>query len=84
MNPNDPVQCCSYLASFLSSGKEHMPQEFEQIEKMFLSLFVSQEDHEAIQVAMANVPIMGLFVFKYTNKDSQPSRQSMVRRTNPQ
>ena len=64
MNLNDSVECHFYLDLFLASGKEHFPEEFEQIEKMFFSLFVSQEDHEAIQEAMANVPMMGLFLYK--------------------
>ena len=80
---NSVEECCFYLASFLPSGKKHFPQEFEKIEKMFFSLFVSQEDHEAIQAAMVNVPTMGLFMYKYTNIDSQHSRQSKKQKDKP-
>ena len=44
-NPNDSVEYHFYLASFLPSAKAHVPEDFEQIEKIFFSLFVSTEDH---------------------------------------
>ena len=70
MNPNDQVECHFYLASFLPSAKDHVHEEFQEIERMFFSLFVSTEDHEAIQVAMANAPMMGLFMYKKTKNTS--------------
>ena len=64
MYGNDQVECHFYLQSFLPSGKKQFPVDFELIEKMYFSLFVSQEDHEAIQEAMANAPTMGLFMYR--------------------
>ena len=70
MNPNDQVELHFYLRCFLPSGKRHFQKDFDWIEKMFFSLFVSEEDHESIREAMATAPMMGLFFYKRTNNDS--------------
>ena len=48
---------------------------FQKVENLFFSLFVSEEDHEAVQAAMANMPMMALFKSKSTKKDDTQSRQ---------
>jgi hypothetical protein len=69
VNPNGSVQLSFFLHSFLPSGKEHFPSLFEKVENLFFSLFVNKEDHEAVQVAMASMPTMALFMTKSNNKN---------------
>jgi hypothetical protein len=74
INPNDSIQFSFFLHSFLPSGKEHFPSLFEKVENLFFSLFVSEEDHEAVQAAMANMPTMALFMSKSTKKEDTHSK----------
>ena len=74
INPKDLIQCTFLLVSFLPSAKEHYSSLFEKVEDLFFSLFVSQEDHDAVQTAMANMPTMALFMSKSSKDDDTQSR----------
>ena len=56
MNPNGQVEFHLYLRSFLPSARNEINADYDQIEKMYFSLFESTEDHNTIQSAMANAP----------------------------
>ena len=70
LNPSDQVEFHLYLRSFLPSAKNEIYEDFDRIEKMYFSLFELTEDHNAIQSAMANAPMMGLFLMKRTHNYS--------------
>ena len=72
LKPNDQLKWHIYLRTFIPSAKNKIHQDFDWIEKMYFSLFESEVDHNAIQEAMANAPMMGLFLDKKTNNVSLP------------
>ena len=79
LNPKGQVELLIYLRSFLPSAKNEINQDFDRIEKMYFSLFESTEDHNAIQSAMVNAPMMGLFLIRRTHNDSLPAKKQQNR-----